>query len=257
MKWGYIVLGMVLLAGIYAVSIVHNQESEIPMVSLGDGYYAPVRATVTTPTPAPTPAPTPTPTPTPAPVSRVEHPHPIVLRAVVISGKQSHPKQKPEKVPEGYYHYPFRKYRPTYANLIKVLQEMPCPHRYTSNFRCSKFAAFAEWYLENHGFRTDIVFFGWEKPNPKGPNYPPLSMEGHCIVLVHTLNGKYYVDPTFTIYGYRGKNLIVNSLKDEIPSGCKMTSVTIYHNIYQAIKDIGYKVWDWWDYTGYPPRCLR
>lgn len=204
------------------------------------------------PTPVPitsTPKPMPTPTPHPVPKPTPVHDKQYAFVYHISWGKPK--KQNKYAIPKGYYDYPFKKYKPTYANLIKVLNVMKCPHAYNARtFRCSHFAAYGEWYLENHGFKTDIVVITW-KIEGKRPKF-----SGHAIDLVHTVDGDYYVDPTILICGVHGKDLIVPSIKSEVPSGCKLVNVTIDHNIYQAMHDIGYPAIDWWKTTGYPPRFL-
>jgi len=239
----FAVIGLVISAGMVVCGIMLEHNAIVQEQKFESSFY-PNNATVSyTSSPAPTPVQTHRPT-----RNRVVYPASPITLTCVVSGATGE-KNSNFTIPKNYYHYPFKKCKPTYANLVKLLYQLKCPHKYDPRtFKCSHFAAWLEWYLENHGFKTDIVVITWKL---KGTNPPVIS--GHAIDKVYTANGVVYVDPTIlTIPWAHGRDLIVKSPMSVVPSNACIISVHSYHNIYDLMRDLGYYQIDWWVDTGYP-----
>jgi len=245
----FVVVGFILSAGMVTYGVMVNNNIKASLDNRPIFSYLPNSSCTETPTPTPTPT---------ALVHYYVHIHhtckskhtrprtPPVIRGVIAWSNNTNK----FKIPCGYYSFHFRKYKPTYTNLIKLLNHLKCPHKYDpSKFKCSHFAAWLEWYLENHGFKTDVVIITWEvKHNGH------ISISGHALDKVYLQHRTVYLDPTLlTIPWVHGKGLIVH-LKDEIPQGVKVISITTCHNIYDMKSELGYYQINWWDVLGYPPR---
>jgi len=232
----FVVVGLILSAGMvtYGVMIEHQADQNVQAYLTHPAVPAPPKQ-VHPPAPIPTTTPAPAPTPVQTPVK------PLIYH---LSWGNS--KENKFAIPKNYYHYPFKKCRPTYANLIRLLDGLKCPHRYNQHtFKCSHYAAWLEWYLENHGFRTDIVAVYW---NYDGKTF------GHAFDRVYTTREVIYVDPTRLAMGFHGKQLIMLGPTEPVSPGGKLTKIEVAHNIYQAMHLWGYYSIDWWDVLGYPPK---
>jgi len=229
----FIVVGIILSAGMLTYGYILSHETPIQK-----SYSLPPNAVVVS---APLPTPTPATTPKPAQKHSPKLAAPTAITAYIVNNN------KPKfAIPKNYYHYPFKKCKPTYNNLIKLLDGLKCPHKYTlGKFVCSHFAAWLEWYLENHGFKTDIITVYW--------NYNGKTI-GHAFDKVYTLNGVVYVDPTRLSMGFHGKQLIMLGPREPVSPGGKLIKFEVAHNIYQAKQLWGYYSVNWWDVLGYPPK---
>ncbi|MHC1566938.1 MAG: hypothetical protein ACXQTD_04275 [Candidatus Syntropharchaeia archaeon] len=98
------------------------------------------------------------------------------------------------------------------------------PHPYEKSvFDCSEMSAYTEWYLENHGFRADIVVNRFPTGN-------------HAYVIAYVDGGVYPIETTtepLHFYTNSSYCLYIHYKKR-------------FETIYDAVDYAGIDEWDWW-----------